>query len=160
MTEPAGGRIVLRRVIGPAVCVVVGLGFLVGAVTVAVNISSGIVLGLLGAAGLIFGLSLLLSVTEVQPGRLIIRSPGRSKAVLLDQLASAEIIVLTFRGSRTPALQLRDQQGTTAVLSPGGYPRARWQLALVTLAPYIMAPEVQRTGQIADALAGTLWRRR
>ena len=68
--------------------------------------------------------------------------------------------MLTFRGSRTPALQLRDQQGTTAVLTPGGYPRTRWQLALAALAPYIMAPEVQRTGQIPDALAGTLWRRR
>jgi hypothetical protein len=73
---------------------------------------------------------------------------------------SAEIIVLTFRGSRTFALQLRDQQGTTAVLTPGGYPRGRWRLALATLAPHVMAPEVQRSGQISDALAGNLWRRR
>jgi hypothetical protein len=156
MTEP----IVLRRIIAPAVCVVVGLGFLAGSVTVAVNISSGIVLGLLGAAVLIFGVSLLLSVTEVQPGRLIVRGPRRSRTVLLSQLASAEIIVVTFRGTRSFALQLRDQQGTTAVLSPSGYPRSRWQLALAALAPYIMGPEVRRSGQINEALAGTLWRRR
>jgi hypothetical protein len=71
-----------------------------------------------------------------------------------------EPIVVTFRGTRSFALQLRDQQGTTAVLSPSGYPRSRWQLALAALAPYIMGPEVKRSGQINEALADTLWRRR
>ena len=61
MTAPApmGDHVVLRRIVGPVVCVIVGLGFVVGALTVAVNISSGIVLGILGAVVLIFGLSLL-----------------------------------------------------------------------------------------------------
>jgi hypothetical protein len=124
-----------------------------------VNISSSVVLGILGAAVLIFGLAVLLSVTEIEPGRLTVRSPGRRRTVLLSELASAEIIVMTFRGSRAFALQLRDQQGTTAVLSPGGYPRGRWRLAIAALTPYVVAPEVKRAGQIDEALSGSLWRR-
>ncbi len=84
--------------------------------------------------------------------------PGAGrKALSLGQLASAEAVVIG-RGRRS-FLRLRDQQGVMMLLSLDGYPAASRRLAVAALTPYIMAPEVQRTGQIGALLAGAVWRR-
>lgn len=83
---------------------------------------------------------------EIRQGRLIVRGMGRRKTLSLSQLASAEVVVI---GRRCRSfLRLRDQQGMTAMLSLDSYPAAKRRLALAALTPYIMAPEVQRTGQV------------
>jgi hypothetical protein len=156
-----GQRITLRYIGMPAISLVVGSLFIAGAIATSGSLGHAIPL-VLGGGMLAFGLSMM-SSHEIAGGRLVVRRLIRRKAtILLSELTSADCSigdswiskVSSRDGGRAVSLRLRDRQGTMTVLSSSEYAKTRWQQALSALAPYVMAPGVQRTGPVEDALAG------
>ncbi|MEP7026040.1 MAG: hypothetical protein ABJB47_20020 [Actinomycetota bacterium] len=156
-----GQRVTLRYVTVPVINVLLGLLFTARFFLDSASAVSRIFFGVMAAAMLTFGLSML-SSREIQQDRLVVRRLTGRKTIMLSQLSSADFSARQHRirrpdsqrGGRTATVRLRDKQGAMTVLSSSEYAEPQWQAALSALAPYIMAPGVQRTGPVEQELAG------
>jgi hypothetical protein len=80
------------------------------------------------------------------------------RTVVLNQLVSAEVVaVKASQGRVLWHLVLKDKQGTKVRMDLAYAPPETRRRFLSALAPYIMAPGVYRSGNIREALMGTLW---
>jgi hypothetical protein len=159
----AGGQtqpFVLRYRLLPWLSLAAALAFLAAAL---LPPASPVGRGILGIGFLIPALLALAgfrTTYTVDGGRLIVRGLILRRTIVLGQLVYADAFSKRPRNahqSRRWELRLYDQQGTLAKMNFDGSSPAGRRRLMIALEPYIMAPDVQRSGQIENAIAGVLW---
>jgi len=158
--SPAAGeheqRVIVRWQLTPSICVAAGVVFAVMAV--ADSPFPWIVALLLSVffwAGAVSGFR---RRYEVRQDQLIIVRAFTRRTIVLSQLVSAEVVPMKASQGRVFwHLILNDQHNTSGRMSLRGTSRELRSAFLSAITPYVLAPDVHRSGRLADLLAGALW---
>jgi hypothetical protein len=159
--EPAPRQqsFVLRYRLASWLCLLGSLAFGIPAAAVAAPDPDRILLGFLGVFIGLFAWSGFRTTYEVRPDRLIVRGMFFRRTVILSELAAAGAVRRRVSGNRMKPwdLVLSDRRGTVVRMNfDGSSPGSRRRL-LTAIEQYVMAPGVQRAGQVENAMAGLLW---
>lgn len=95
---------------------------------------------------------------EVREDQLIIVRAFSRRTIVLSQLVSAEVVpMVASQGRVFWHLILDDQHTSSGRMSLRGTSRELRSAFLSAITPYVLAPDVHRSGRLVDLLAGVIW---